>query len=131
MPTVEVQQLTRFLNLSERRICQLVKEGMPKEARGQYDPIKCAARYIRYLQNALEKKAVPTLDGGFAGEREERVRLIRADADLKEIELAKERGQLIVGQDVRIMTDLVITPRQGCLRCRRSSRVNSSARPRA
>jgi hypothetical protein len=53
MPTVEVQQLTRFLNLSERRIGQLVKEGMPKEGRGQYDPIKCAGWYVRYLQAAI------------------------------------------------------------------------------
>jgi len=88
----------------------LVKEGMPKEGRGQYDPVKCMLWYIRYLQNALQKKSVPTLEGGFVGEREERVRLLRADADLREIELAKERGQLIALADVeKTMTDLVLT----------------------
>jgi hypothetical protein len=87
-----------------------VKEGLPKEARGQFDPVKCMLFYIRYLQHALEKKAVPTLDGGFAGEREERVRLLRADADLREMELAKERCQLVAIQDVeKEMTDLVLT----------------------
>jgi len=83
---------------------------MPKEGRGQYDPVKCMLWYIRYLQNALQKKSVPTLEGGFVGEREERVRLLRADADLREIELAKERGQLIALADVeKTMTDLVLT----------------------
>jgi phage terminase Nu1 subunit (DNA packaging protein) len=110
MPTVDVTKVASFLNLDERRIQQLVKEGMPRETRGQYDPIKCAYFYIRYLQRALEKKSVPTLDGGYVGEREERVRLLRADADLREIELAKERGQLVAIQDVEIaMTDLVLT----------------------
>ena len=110
MPTVDVTKVASFLNLDERRIQQLVKEGMPREARGQYDPIKCAGWYIRYLQNALEKKAVPNLDGGFVGEREERVRLLRADADLREMELAKERGLLVALPDVeRTLSDLVQT----------------------
>ncbi|MCU1317434.1 MAG: hypothetical protein JWN63_2756 [Candidatus Acidoferrum typicum] len=108
MPLVNVTKVASFLNLDERRIHQLVKLGMPRESRGKYDPIKCAHFYIRYLQRALEKRAVP-LDGGFVGEREERVRLLRADADLREIELAKERGQLVAIQDVEhAMTDLVL-----------------------
>jgi len=111
MPTVDVTKVASFLNLDERRIHQLVKEeGMPRESRGHYDPIKCAHWYIRYLQRALEKKAVPTLDGGYIGEREERVRLLRADADLREIELAKERGLLVALHDVEAaVTDLVLT----------------------
>ena len=56
--------------------------------------------YIRYLQAALAKKSVPIGDGGYAGEREERVRLLRAEAELKEMELAKQRGQLVAISDV-------------------------------
>ncbi len=83
---------------------------MPREARGQYDAVKCMLFYIRYLQRALEKKSVPMADGGYAGERVERIRLLRADADLREIELAKERSQLVAIQDVeREFTDLVLT----------------------
>jgi hypothetical protein len=38
------------------------------------------------------------------------VRLLRADADLREMELASERGQLVAIQDVeKELTDLVIT----------------------
>jgi phage terminase Nu1 subunit (DNA packaging protein) len=110
MPTVDVSKVAAFLNLDERRVQQLVKEGMPRESRGQYDPIKCAHFYIRFLQRALEKKSVPTLDGGFVGEREERIRLLRADADLREIELAKQRSQLVAIPDIESMlTDLVLT----------------------
>ena len=110
MPTVDVKKVASALNLDERRVQQLVKEGMPREVRGQYDPVKCMLWYIRYLQNVLEKKSVPTLDGGFVGEREERVRLLRADADLREMELAKERGLLVAIEDVeKEMTDLVLT----------------------
>jgi phage terminase Nu1 subunit (DNA packaging protein) len=103
-------RIAQLLNLSEQRIHQLVKVGMPREARGQYDPMKCMQWYIRYLQAALEKKSVPMADGGYAGVREERVRLLRAEADLKEIELAKQRGTLIAIADVEAeMTELVLT----------------------
>jgi phage terminase Nu1 subunit (DNA packaging protein) len=110
MATVDVTKVASALNLSVQRVQQLAKEGLPREARGQYDPVKCMLWYIRYLQQVIEKKAVPTLDGGFVGEREERVRLLRADADLREMELAKERGQLVAIQDVeKEMTDLILT----------------------
>jgi phage terminase Nu1 subunit (DNA packaging protein) len=110
MATVDVAKVASALNLDERRVQQLVKEGMPREQRGQYDPVKCMLWYIRYLQQALEKKAVPTLEGGFVGEREERVRLLRADADLREMELARERGQVVTIDDVeKDMTDLILT----------------------
>ena len=110
MPTVGVTKIASCLNLHERRIHQLCKEGLPRAARGQYDPVACMLWYIRYLQRALEKKSVPTLDGGFVGEREERIRLLRADADLREIELARERSQLVSIEDVeRAMTDLILT----------------------
>ncbi len=110
MPTVDVMRIASALNLEKRRVQQLVAEGMPRAARGQYDPVKCMLWYIRYLQAALEKKSVPTADGGYAGEREERVRLLRADADLREIELAKQRGLLVALHDVEAeLTDLVLT----------------------
>src|ERR1700688_4760801 len=110
MPLVNVERVAQALNLDPRRVQQLVKEGMPKEGRGQYDPVKCMLWYIRYLQAALERRSVQMTDGTFAGEREERVRLLRADADLREIELAKERSHLVAIPDIEQMfTDLVLT----------------------
>jgi len=112
MATVNAEKIARALNLTEQRVHQLVREGLPKEGRGQFDPIKCLMFYIRYLQRALEKKSAPTLDGGFVGEREERVRLLRSQADLSEIELSKQRSQLVAIQDVdRAWNDLVVTTR--------------------
>lgn len=110
MPLADVDRVAQALNLTVQRVGQLVKEGMPKEGRGQYDAVKCMLWYIRYLQAALEKKSVPMTDGTFAGEREERVRLLRADADMREIELARERSQLVAIPDIEQMfTDLVLT----------------------
>jgi phage terminase Nu1 subunit (DNA packaging protein) len=107
MPTVDVSKVASALNLTEQRVQQLVKEGMPREQRGQYDPVKCMLWYIRYLQQAIEKKTVPTLDGEFVGERKERMRLLSADADLKEMELSKQRSQLVTVQDVeKVVADL-------------------------
>lgn len=100
MATVNVTRMAQALNLTERRVQQLVQEGMPREAAGQYDPIKCMMWYIRFLRRVLERKDEPTLEGpDNRGEREARVRLIRADADLKEMELARQRSQFITTED--------------------------------
>jgi phage terminase Nu1 subunit (DNA packaging protein) len=95
MATVGVEKLASALNLEKRRVQQLVNEGMPREARGQYDPVKCMLFYIRYLQDILEKRSVPDIDGGSSGERVARVRLLRAHADLREMELARVQSQYI------------------------------------
>ena len=41
MSTVNVTRVASALNLTEQRVQQLVHEGMPREARGQYDAVKC------------------------------------------------------------------------------------------
>jgi phage terminase Nu1 subunit (DNA packaging protein) len=49
-------------------------------------------------------------DGSFAGERQERLRLLRADADLRELELARERGEFAAVVDFeRAITAMVVT----------------------
>ncbi|SRR6266849_1167252 len=109
MALVDVTRLANALEVGVRRVQQLAAEGLPKEERGRYDLGKCVLWYIRSLHAALQKKAVP-VDGGFAGEGEERLRLLRADADLREIELAKQRNTLIsIADHEGIVTDLVLT----------------------
>ena len=109
MASVSPDKVAQALNLTVSRVHQLVKEGLPKEGRGQFDPVKCLLWYVRYLQQALEKKSVPMQDGAYAGEHEQRVRLLKADADLREIELARERGELVPLADVEEeMTNLVL-----------------------
>jgi phage terminase Nu1 subunit (DNA packaging protein) len=98
-----------MMNVTPRRVQQLATEsGMPRERKGMYDAAKCLLWYIRYLQDALEKKAVPKGDGAYSGITDERARSIRADAELKEIELAEKRGTLVrVEQVKKVFVDLV------------------------
>ena len=110
MAIINAVKLAQALDLTESRVHQLVKAGLPKERRGQYDAVKCMLWYVRYLQNAIEKRTAPALDGAFVGERRERIRLLRAAADLKEGRLAKERSQLVAVSDAdAIIKDLVHT----------------------
>jgi|SRR5277367_3422268 len=95
MATVGVGKVASALNLTEQRVQQLVKKGLPREARGRYDAVKCMLWYIRYRQGVLEKRSMPTPDDGFSGERVERVRLLRAHADLREMELTSQRSSVI------------------------------------
>src|ERR1700691_4420305 len=113
MATVDVGKVASALNLDERRVQQLVKEGMPRVSRGRYDPVKCMLWYVRYLQGVLERSSVPTPDDGFSGERVERVervRLLRAQADLREMELASQRSSVIPVADYeRTLADIILT----------------------
>src|SRR5580658_2008385 len=98
---VGIKQIAEILNLTPRRVEQLVQLGLPKKLRGKYGRDECTGFYIRYLQAIVEKKAIIGEGGALlANEREERLRLLRADADLREIELARERSQLVALEDV-------------------------------
>jgi phage terminase Nu1 subunit (DNA packaging protein) len=110
MPQVEINQLVQALNVSKQWIGELVKAGMPREARGKYDLGKCMLWYIRYLQAALKRRrGNQTGDEEGRTEARERLRLLSAEAELKELELARERGDFIALPDLeKMMTDLVI-----------------------
>lgn len=107
---MNAERLAVFLNLTKQRVHQLVAEGLPRKLRGKYDLDASAQWYIRYLQAAIEKKALPLEPGVMATEQQEKIRNMRAAADLKELELARQRGQLISIDDVeKEMADLVLT----------------------
>jgi hypothetical protein len=108
MKLVNGKQMAIFLGLdSDRRVQQLVKEGMPKEAHGKYDPMRCLVWRVRDLQKKLDGKVAANGDPSTINE--ERLRLMRADAELKEIELARQRKQLVLIDDVeQEMTKLVL-----------------------
>jgi hypothetical protein len=94
MAMVDVERVANALNLTRQRVAQLVKEGLPREKRGEYDPIKCMLWYIRYLQAQVSRLSpnVVALGGELDSERKERIGLLRADRELKELELARQRG---------------------------------------
>jgi phage terminase Nu1 subunit (DNA packaging protein) len=106
---VGTKRLAEILNLTPRRIQQLVKEGLPKRRRGKYDQDECTRFYIRYLLALGEKKGILGEGGAvLENEREVRLRLLSADADLRELELARTRSQLVAIEDVEHeMADLI------------------------
>jgi hypothetical protein len=59
----KIRDVTRELNLSERRIYQLAKEGLPKTAPGRYNIPECFRWYVRFMQQKLIERAHPEKNG--------------------------------------------------------------------
>ena len=82
--------IARLLDLSERRVQQLSREGViPKAERGQYDLIGSVRGYVRYLRDQALKAQAGAPD--YAAER---ARFIRARADLAEMEAEEKQNAL-------------------------------------
>ena len=88
--------IAKLLDLSERRVQQLSREGViPKAKRGQYDLIGAVRGYVRYLRDqAVQAQA------GAPDYATERARLLRAKADLAEMEREEKRRALIAADEV-------------------------------
>lgn len=87
----KVAVIARFLNLTERRVQQLARDGIiPKPEKGKYDLVRCVQRYVQYLQERAYGSADTPHDTHL-----ERARLIKAQADKTELEVAQMRGQLV------------------------------------
>ncbi|PWG16095.1 terminase small subunit, Nu1 [Salibaculum griseiflavum] len=88
--------IARLLDLSERRVQQLSREGLiPKAERGQYDLIGSVRGYVRYLRDQAQKAQAGAPD--YASER---ARFIRARADLAEMEAEEKRHALIAADQI-------------------------------
>jgi len=97
-PTQPLAVIAKLLDLSERRIQQLSREGViPKATRGQYDLIGSVRGYVRYLRD----QAV-SAQAGAPDYAVERARFIRARADLAEMEAQQRRGSLIAADDAEV-----------------------------
>ena len=94
--TQPIGVIAKLLDLSERRVQQLSREGViPKAERGQYDLIGSVRGYVRYLRDqALKAQA------GAPYYAAERARFIRARADLAEMEAKEKRRSLIAADQV-------------------------------
>jgi len=94
----KIDECARELNIGPRYIYDLQKRGLPRVEPGRYNIPKCFRWYVRYLQRKLVERALPeTSDGSVAGAAagETRHKLLLIEAELKEIELAEKREQLI------------------------------------
>ena len=94
--TQPIGVISRLLDLSERRVQQLSREGViPKAERGQYDLIGSVRGYVRYLRDQALKAQAGAPD--YAAER---ARFIRARADLAEMEAKEKRRALIAAEQI-------------------------------
>jgi phage terminase Nu1 subunit (DNA packaging protein) len=88
--------IARLLDLSERRVQQLSREGViPKAERGQYDLVAAVRGYVAYLRDLAVRAQSGAPDFGA-----ERARLIKAKADLAEMEAEGRRGELLPAEAV-------------------------------
>lgn len=93
--TQPIGVIAKLLDLSERRVQQLSREGViPKATRGQYDLVGSVRGYVRFLRDQAVKAQAGAPD--YASER---ARFIRARADLAEMEAEEKRGSLIASED--------------------------------
>jgi hypothetical protein len=100
---VSAKTLAEFCGLTETRINQLVaKEKMPKVSRGQFDFMICVRFYIKYLQTRIEKRSVE-VGGEITALSDQKVRGLKAGAELKEMEVSFRRGEVVRVDDVRAM----------------------------
>ena len=94
--TQPIGVIAKLLDLSERRVQQLSREGViPKAERGQYDLIGSVRGYVRYLRDQAVKS-----QAGAPDYMAERARFIRARADLAEMEAQEKRRSLIAADQV-------------------------------
>lgn len=111
--TVGINAIAQRLKITPRRVQQLVAEGLPREARGRYDVDQVLDWYIARLEKQI---AGQSDEEGSLTYNKERARDRAAAADLKEIQLAKERRLLIAIPDMeKAMTDLVVSTKAAIL----------------
>lgn len=104
-PTQPLSVIAKLLDLSERRVQQLSREGViPKSTRGQYELIGSVRGYVRYLRDQAVKAQAGAPDYAV-----ERARFIRARADLAEMDAEEKRGSVIAAGEVEEAWIAVLT----------------------
>ena len=59
MAIVRIERGAEALNLTSRRVPRLASEGMPREGRSQYDPVKCMLFTSATFSGSLRKNRAP------------------------------------------------------------------------
>ena len=94
------EQLGKALMISERRVQQLVKQGvLYKEGRGRYPFLPNVQAYIRHLRAQADKTEALSHKTEIILE-DEKARLVKAQADKAELEAARLREELIEVEQV-------------------------------
>lgn len=90
----DINTIAKVLNVSPRRIQQLVGEGLPKAGKGKYPLVPCVHWYLKYW----EDRALGRIDGWGHNAKESlsatKQRLLSAQADIVQMELAEKSKRL-------------------------------------
>lgn len=123
MSLVGIGEVARVLNVTERRVQQLAAaEVIPREAKGKYDALECAARYIRFIQDR----------GAGSDVSVQRARLLEAQAEKVERENHVSAGALVpIGEYVRRSAVMITIVRQHMLQLPGRVAPQLEAEPRA
>lgn len=113
-PTCSAGELSALLGLSGRRLRELAEEGVIPRTAGRYCTIEAVQAYAAHLREAATRRQQPApellaqaIDG-----RAQRARLAKLQADRVELELERERGQLVDADGIaRHYVGLVTTAR--------------------
>ena len=92
---VSIAELGEAVNLKERRLYQLKAEGLPSVSPGRYDLRACLRWYVRYLQRKIAERANPPETSSTAAVGVAKNTILAIEVELKQIELAEKREQLV------------------------------------
>ena len=96
-PLYPAKTIAKLFNLTERRVQQLAREGIiPKAERGKYELIGAVQGYVKYLQ----ERSVGQHEASPTDLMEHKVRLTKAQASEKEIQVEMMKKNLIHVDDV-------------------------------
>ena len=89
---VTTQQLSQILNISKRRIQQLVKSGIISKAGfNKFDPIDCLSRYMEYRSNINQRENSVI--------RDLKTTRLKIQTEIMELDLGFRTGKLIRKSD--------------------------------
>jgi phage terminase Nu1 subunit (DNA packaging protein) len=104
MPYASLQQIAHVLKLTPRMVNLHVKDhGMPRVSRGEYDLVQCVHWYIDYKDQLIKEAR-----RGDESEQQARARLVKATANLRELELARARREVIPVATVQIVWERIV-----------------------
>jgi len=103
-PAYPASTIAKLFNITERRVHQLVKEGvLPKASRGSYELVPCVQGYINCLKGKVS--GIDSVNINAA----ERAKLTRAQTVKIELEVDAIKKTLLSAKEVEDMLDGMIT----------------------
>lgn len=104
MAYATLDQIAHILKLTPRMVNLHVKDhGMPRVSRGEYDLVQCVHWFLDYKDRLIKEAR-----RGDETEQQSRARLVKATADLRELELAEARKHLIPVSTVSFLWERIV-----------------------